>query len=137
MKYFVDANIFLRYLTNDIPEQAEAVALLLQQAADGELKLVTNAMVMAELVWVMESAYKLSRQIIQEYIQIILNTPGLSVSDADMITQALSWYVEKNVDFIDAYNAAWMDEAGLSRIFTFDQKHFRRFSRLTALLPSG
>ncbi len=137
MKYFVDANIFLRYLTNDIPEQAEAVALLLQQAADGELKLVTNAMVMAELVWVMESAYKLPRQIIQEYIQIILNTPGLSVSDADMITQALSWYVEKNVDFIDAYNAAWMDEAGLSRIFTFDQKHFRRFSRLTALLPSG
>ncbi len=73
----------------------------------------------------------------QEYIQIILNTPGLSVSDADMITQALSWYVEKNVDFIDAYNAAWVDEAGLSRIFTFDQKHFRRFSRLTALLPSG
>ncbi len=137
MKYFVDANIFLRYLTNDIPEQAEAVALLFQQAADGELKLVTNAMVMAELVWVMELAYKLPRQIIQEYIQIILNTPGLSVSDADMITQALSWYVEKNVDFIDAYNAAWVDEAGLSRIFTFDQKHFRRFSRLTALLPSG
>ncbi len=66
MKYFVDANIFLRYLTNDIPEQAEAVALLFQQAADGELKLVTNAMVMAELVWVMELAYKLPRQIIQE-----------------------------------------------------------------------
>ena len=137
MKYFVDANIFLRYLTNDIPEQAEAVALLLQQAADGKLKLVTNVMVMAELVWVMESVYKLPRQTIQEYIQIILNTPGLRISDEDMISQALSWYVGKNVDFIDAYNAAWMDESGLSRIFTFDQKHFSRFSQLTALLPPG
>ena len=137
MKYFVDANIFLRYLTNDIPEQAEAVMLLLRKAADGELKLVTSAMVMAELVWVMESAYQLPRESIQEYMEIILNTPGLNIPEAEMIAQAVAWYAEKNVDFIDAYNAAWMDEMGLSRIFTFDQKHFRRFSQLTAHLPSG
>lgn len=137
MTYFVDTNIFLRYLTNDIPEQAEAVALFLKRAAEGKLQLVTNVMVMAELVWVMESAYRLPRSTIQEYILIVLNTPGLSVADADMISQALTWYVEKNVDFIDAYNAAWMSKEGIPRIFTFDQKHFRRFPELTALLPPG
>ena len=137
MKHFVDANIFLRYLTNDVPEQADVVALLFKRAASGELQLVTNVMVMAELVWVMESAYRLPRSTIQEYILIILNTPGLSVSNADMITQALSWYTEKNVDFIDAYNAAWMSRERISRIFTFDQKHFRRFPDLTPLLPPG
>ncbi len=135
MIYFVDANIFLRYLTNDVPEQAEAVETLLKKAAAGELELVTNAMVLAELVWVMESAYRLPRATIQEYVLIIVNTPGLSVPEADMIVQAITWYAEKNVDFIDAYNAAWMGKEDISHIFTFDQKHFRRFDELTALLP--
>ena len=137
MSYFVDANIFLRYLTNDVPEQAEAVGQLLKRAATGELQLVTNMMVMAELVWVMESAYRLPRSTIQEYVLIITNTPGLTIPDADMIVQAITWYVEKNVDFIDAYNAVWMNSEEISHIFTFDQKHFRRFGELTALLPSG
>ena len=137
MKHFVDANVFLRYMTNDIPEQAEAVAALLRKAADGELKLITNAMVIAELVWVMESVYRLPRETIQEHMEIVLNTPGLHIPEAEMVSQAVLWYAEKNVDFIDAYNAAWMDEMGLSRIVTFDQKHFRRFSQLKALLPPG
>ncbi len=137
MNYFVDANIFLRYLTNDISEQAEAVERLLTRAAAGELQLVSNAMVMAELVWVMESAYRLPRSTIQEYVLIILNTPGLTIPEAEMITQAITWYADKNVDFIDAYNAAWMIGEDVLQIFTFDQKHFRRFSEVTVLLPSG
>ena len=137
MSYFVDANIFLRFLTNDIPEQANAVELLLKKAASGELELVTNAMVMAELIWVMESAYRLPRSVIRDYILIILNTPGLKTFGGEGITQAIAWYVEKNVDFIDAYNAAWMMQNDITHIFTFDQKHFRRFSDLTALLPPG
>ena len=91
MTYFVDANIFLRYMANDIPEQAEAVAALFRKAADGELRLITNTMVMAELVWVMESAYQLPRETIQEYMEIILNTPGLNIPEAEMISQALVW----------------------------------------------
>jgi hypothetical protein len=42
--------LFLRYLTNDIPAQADAVSLLLERAEQGKLVLVTNALVMAEIV---------------------------------------------------------------------------------------
>jgi hypothetical protein len=31
---FADTNLFLRYLTNDMPEQAEAFEVLLQKAAN-------------------------------------------------------------------------------------------------------
>jgi uncharacterized protein len=34
---FIDTNLFLRYLTNDIPEQADRVEELLQRAALGEI----------------------------------------------------------------------------------------------------
>ena len=48
---FADTNLFLRHLTNDVPEQADAVEGLLQKAAAGELVLVSNSMVVAEIVW--------------------------------------------------------------------------------------
>lgn len=47
---FVDTNVFLRFLTNDVPEQAAAVEALFRRAAAGEVRLVTNTMVVAEIV---------------------------------------------------------------------------------------
>jgi uncharacterized protein len=57
-RLFADTNLFLRYLTNDIPAQADAVEALLQRAEQEEILLVTNALVMAEIVWTLESFYK-------------------------------------------------------------------------------
>ncbi|NOX62687.1 MAG: type II toxin-antitoxin system VapC family toxin [Chloroflexi bacterium] len=134
---FADTNLFLRYLTNDVPEQAEAVERLLRRAGRGEVSLVTNIMVMAELVWVMESFYKLSPQIILDYILAIVNTPGLRIVDDDLVVQAVVWYAEKGVDFIDALNAAWMIENDIEKVYTFDRKHFRRFEELTVISPTN
>ena len=63
---FIDTNLFLRYLTNDVPEQADAVEELLNKAAAGEMILVTNNLVCAEIVWTLESFYKLERDAIRE-----------------------------------------------------------------------
>jgi len=40
-RLFADTNLFLRYLTNDIPQQADAVETLLRRAAAGEVTLLT------------------------------------------------------------------------------------------------
>ncbi len=42
MRCFVDTNVFLRYLTDDVPEQASHVEDLLRKAEKGELTLVTS-----------------------------------------------------------------------------------------------
>jgi predicted nucleic acid-binding protein len=55
---FVDTNLFLRYLTNDVPEQADAVEELLNRVAAGEMILVTNSLVCSEMVWTLESFYQ-------------------------------------------------------------------------------
>ncbi len=134
---FVDTNLFLRYLTNDIPAQAEAVEGLLRQAGEGKLTLVTNAMVMAELVWVMESFYRLPRTEILGNILAIASTPGLQVAEADAVVQAVVWYAEKNVDFVDAFNAAWALQEGIQAIYTFDQRHFARLEGLSVRVPGA
>jgi uncharacterized protein len=132
---FADTNLFLRYLTNDVPEQADAVEGLLRRAGAGEVKLVTNSLVIAEIVWTLESFYGLSREDVQRKVLAILNTPGLQVADATLVLQAVLWHAEKNVDFIDAYNAAWLLAQGIHTAYTFDRKHFSRLEGISALAP--
>lgn len=132
---FADTNLFLRYLTNDVPEQADAVERLLARAAAGEVVLTTSAMVIAEMVWTLESFYRLPREAVQEKVLAILNTPGLAVESSDLLIQAVVWYADKNVGFIDAFNAAWMRGHGLTDAWTFDERHFRRFEHLTVRVP--
>ena len=132
---FADTNLFLRFLTNDIPAQADKVESLLRRAGKGEVRLVTTELVIAEIVWTLESYYRVPKSEIQAKVLAILNTPGLDVDGADLLLHAAVWYDEKNVDFMDAFNAAWMLNQGVGNAFTFDQKHFNRFEEITAHLP--
>ncbi|HZK48530.1 MAG TPA: PIN domain-containing protein [Thermoleophilia bacterium] len=132
---FVDANVFLRYLTNDVPEQAEAVESLFRDAADGHACLVTNVMVLAELVRVMESQYRLSKQEVHRRALAVATMEGLDLPGLDLVVQALFDYLEKNVDFIDAYNVAWAGHRAIDTIVTFDSRHLGRFPGLTVVTP--
>jgi predicted nucleic acid-binding protein len=136
-RWFADTNLFLRYLTNDVPEQAEAFEQLLHAAARGEYTLVTNPMVLAEIVWTLESYYKLSPAETQARVLAILNTPGIEVVEGDLALQAIVWHVEKNVNFIDAYNAAWMHDQDLTIACTFDRRHFARFEGIQVHTPAN
>jgi len=132
---FADTNLFLRYLTNDVPDQADLVESVLQRAAKGKVNLVATSMVIAEIVWTLESYYELDKKEIQEMVLGILNTDGLEVIGSDLVLQAIVHYADKNVDFIDAFNAAWMIKNDVDKIYTFDQKHFNRFEGITTELP--
>ena len=134
-RIFADTNLFLRLLTDDVPDQVDVFVDLLNKAARGEFQFVINPMVVAEIVWTLESYYQLPKSRIQSQILAILNTPGLDVIDSDLVLQAIHWYVEKNVDFIDAFNAAWMQQQGIVSVYTFDQKHFKRFEGIRTLVP--
>jgi len=135
MRSFVDTNVFLRFLTDDLPEQAARVGDLLRQAEDGKLTLVTSALVIAEIVWTLESYYGLPKDAVTERVAAILNTPGLEVEHADLIAEAAVLYAAENVDFADAFNACWMREHDIRHAYTFDQRHFARFDGIVAELP--
>jgi len=125
-KFFVDTNVFIRYLTNDDPEKADRVERLLHQAIEGEVTLTTSVLVIAELVWTLESYYGLSRSEVAEKLTLILNTPNLEVPERQRILRGFSLYVEKNIDFIDAYNAFFAKDHGITHLLTYDKKHFKR-----------
>lgn len=134
---FADTNLFLRYLTNDVPEQADAFEQMLLKAANGELSFITSNLVIAEIVWTLESFYRLSKIEIQKKILAILNTTGLLVVEPEITIQAILWYVEKNIDFADAYNASWMLHHDIKSICTFDKRHFERIKEINTIVPGS
>jgi predicted nucleic-acid-binding protein len=132
---FIDTNLLLRFLTNDIPEQADAVERLLRRAAVGEVVLVTNTMVIAEMVWTLTRFYKQPREIIGDDVTSLINSPGLEVEEAELLLEAVNDYVVKKVSFIDAYNAAWLTRHGLADTYTYDRRHYSRFPGIRVLAP--
>jgi predicted nucleic acid-binding protein len=132
---FLDANIFIRYLTNDDPAKADRVEKLLDQAAGGGKQLLTTEMVIAEVVWVLESFYKLDNRAIGPMVKAILATPGLEVINGTLVEKAVEHYMGKNIDFIDGYIAAVMERRKVSEIFSYDKKHLDRIKTIQRLEP--
>ena len=123
---FVDTNVFLRFLTNDDPAKAKRVETLFRSAVQGKIALTTSLLAIAEIVWTLESFYKLPKPEVVSRVEKILNTPGLTCPEASLILLALDLYEHQNVDFIDAYHAFYVREQGLTQIATYDRKHFTR-----------
>ncbi|MFY9270073.1 MAG: type II toxin-antitoxin system VapC family toxin [Candidatus Manganitrophaceae bacterium] len=134
-KVFVDTNIFLRFLTNDDPTKAARVEAFFQKAVGGKVQLTTSLIVIAEIVWTLESYYGLEKSDIESKVTKILNTPNLEVEREDLLISALDLYASRNIDFIDAYNAFYMKDNDIDRILTYDKKHFSRVDWLERAEP--
>ena len=131
---FVDTNIFLRFLVNDIPQQADACEAIFRRAVAGEEALYTTDMVIAEIVWVLESYYDLSRSEVRTKVEKILNTQNLTCDSKETIICALVLYDEKRIDYIDAYNACIIAVKGIDEIYSYD-RHYDRLSWLKRIEP--
>jgi len=132
---FVDTNIFIRYLTNDDPVKADRVELLLDKAAQGKIVLVTAELVLAEVVWVLESFYGLKNTAIGPMIKAILATPGLEVINGSLVAKAIDHYLTHNIDFIDGYIAAVMEQKQVGEIYSYDKKHLSRIQTIRRKEP--
>jgi uncharacterized protein len=131
---FLDTNIFIRFLTDDVPEKADACEEIFKKAVEKQETLFTTDLVIAEIVWVLESFYELPKDEIQDKVEKILNTPNLICPYKDLILGALILYSEKNIDYIDAYNALILKEHGIEELYSYD-KHYDRIEWLTRLEP--
>ncbi len=132
---FVDTNLFVRYLTDDDPEKADRVEALLNEATAGKVKLITSDLVLAELIWVLESSYRLKPAAITPMIRATLSTPGLEVINGAIVSRALEIYENQNVDFVDGHIAALAEKLNISEVYSFDAKHVSRIENISRREP--
>jgi len=132
---FVDTNLFIRYFTNDDPAKADRVEKLLDEAAAGTVKLITTEMVIAEVIWVLESGYSLKNIDVAPLVRGILATPGLEVINGALVARAVELYESAIIDFIDGYIAAVMEKQGITELYSFDRKNISRITGIVRKEP--
>ena len=127
-KIFIDTNIFIRYLINDVPSQIDKVERLFDLSEKGEITLITGPPVFFEIAWTLKSFYNVNREGIYESISAIIGLPGLEIIDLEILEEALELYKQTSVDFSDVYIAVQAKKAGAESIATFSTKHFKNLN---------
>jgi predicted nucleic-acid-binding protein len=114
---FIDTNVLIRHLTGDPPEQAARAACLLSRAG----QLLLPDLIVAEVVYVLESVYKVPRARVAELVRAIVAFPAIEVADEPVLLRALEVYEVHRLDFADAYLVAEAETSGVNAVVSFDK----------------
>jgi len=117
----LDTNVLVRYLTRDEPQQAaQALAVIEASEAAGE-QLAIALVVLAELAWVLRSAYGVGRAELGHAIEALLRQPVFAIEDRDAVRRALRSYRAGRGDFADHLIGVRYLDGGASAVLTFDR----------------
>jgi len=131
---FLDTNIFLRYFLKENGFVFGKLEKLFSEIILGNIIGVANAMIIAEVVWVLSRSYKWSKEKICDNIEFILSTPNIRFKDKAILVNAVNVYRGENIGFIDAYNYSYMQYYGVNKIYSFD-RDFDRLKDIKRLKP--
>jgi len=113
----LDTNVLIRYLTGDPPDQARRATAFLAAADD----LLLPDLVVAEIVYVLESFYEVERRRVAELVRGVVGYPAIAVADAELLLRAIEIYEVHRIDFAEAYLVAMAEVAGVDAIVSFDR----------------
>lgn len=130
----LDTNLILRFVLNDIPDQAERVARLIEDAKPASLA-ISDA-VFFECAWVLAGKpYNFSRSLIGEMLLDVADLPQLNCNHF-MLRRAVQLYLKyPSISFLDACLVAYAELDGTTPLLTLDEKLARALPELVALLP--
>jgi predicted nucleic-acid-binding protein len=117
----LDTNVLVRYLTLDDAVQAAAATEVIEGAARTGESLFVSSVVLCEVVWVLEAAYRLGREQILSTLDTLLRTAQLRFEDKDVLWHALADYREGRGDFADYVIGRSAVAAGCASTVTFDR----------------
>jgi predicted nucleic acid-binding protein len=120
VRYVVDSNVLLRFLTGQPTEMAEHARVAIEKAAKGDMTLEVYPMTVAEVVYSLEGkVYQVDRKAVVDRLLKLLDSPGFRVHEKGVVFEALRRHQAFNVSFPDCYFAACAKESKMT-VLSFD-----------------
>ena len=135
IRYRIDTNVLIRFLTHDDRKQAKKADALFQQAAEGRCLLILDKIVLVESVWVLGAVYDHPRETIAECLAKLIIKPGIRCEEAQTMIDALYRYKQTKLDIVDCFLAAQAAAEG-DMVATFD-KGFGKFDDVQRWNPKA
>ena len=117
----LDTNVVIRYLTQDDRTQSAIANRLIEQTLDETNPGFISVLALAEIVWVLESGYRVDRAGITAIVDRFLRSASIVVGNAEAAARALRDYKIGGADFADCLIARLGGEYGCERTVTFDK----------------
>ena len=115
----IDTNVLLRLFDRTDRSQTRTTErLIVDQAEDGCL---LNPIVLAEFAWTLDRTYKVTRGVIADHIDRILEAPEFIVPFADEAAAAANRFRGGPADFADYFFAEINHTLGCTTTMTFDR----------------
>lgn len=117
MSAFVDTNVLIRHLTGDPPQLAARATRFLE----GDVELLVADLIVAEMIYVLESFYEVDRARVGEMARAVINFRAVSVADDALLLRAVEVYEVDRLDFAEAYLVASAERSGVGAVASFDR----------------
>lgn len=122
----VDANVFLSILVHRNDEQRDAAKALMVQGEDGELEVILPQFVVFEVVYVLQSTYRIPGSELAPMLRDLIALPGVLVIDECQWKRVLEYWPAPLSSLADAAIVAVAASKRYDAIATFDQKLRKR-----------
>jgi len=120
----IDANVVLRYLLADVP----ALFTRSEQILENEAVYLPFE-VLAEVVYVLDKVYAVSRAEISAALTNLLKYPTVSTYNAEVVIFGLKTYSDSSLDIVDSLLCGYRSVQG-AEIVSFDKQLNKRLGTL-------
>jgi predicted nucleic-acid-binding protein len=125
----VDTNILVRHLTGEPADQARRATRFLRDA----MRLELPSLIVAELVYVLESVYERTRPQVAALVRAVLAHPPMRAPEEALVLRATELYETTRADFAEAYLAAAAERSD-GMVASFD-RDLDRIDTVTRIEP--
>lgn len=115
----LDTNVLVRYIMQDDPKQSPKATRLVESLTGDQPGFVPLVAVV-ELVWVLSSSYRLTREQQVEALDLLLRSREIVVDRADLVLQAQRRFARGGADFGDCLIERIAQAQGCRTTMTFD-----------------
>ncbi len=124
----LDTNVLLRYLVQDDPTQSLKASEVIERRLSQENPGFVSLVCVLEIVWILGSLYKRSREQIADHVEMLLAADTLEVQNEQEVYEAVVALKNGSGTFQDALIGALGTWRGCSATLTFDQNAAKRLN---------
>lgn len=128
----IDANVLIRFLLHDHVTLSPKARGIIQKAEQGEISIYLDEVVVAEVVWVLSSFYKMNHSVIGERLITLVAQPWVANRRKKLILASLETYRTTAFDYIDSWLVVVSHHSRMPLV-TFDTGLARLIKKRAAL----
>jgi len=116
----VDANVLLRLILGDVPDQFLKAKDLFSNARDGKIRIFIYEITIFELDFIMEKYYKIAKKEVISRLVELVGTKYLKVESRDAFMKTFLAYEKSKNSFVDCFLVT-KTKTEQRELFTFDK----------------